>query len=191
MIEVNKTLNEDEKDILRSLVGSTILTLEAALAAPPEIAWNTVRVHADSGSIDVSCLLESMPVGLEGDEDEHGIVSIARASAERLEVPGISADTSSYEVNKLVTGTGVVNDRMEVYENGELGYRSVTTKAIALFTEAGTLVFDRQAWFDETLAIGWGEDPKKLVFDEWAGWEDDEEEEPGIHYDTSWELVRL
>lgn len=191
MIEVNKTLNEDEKDILCSLVGSTILTFEAALAAPPEIAWNMVRVHTDSGSIDVSCLLESMPVSLEGDEDEHGIVSIARASAERLEVPGISADTSSYEVNKLLTAAGVVNDRTEIYENGELGYRSVTTKAIVLFTEAGTLVFDRQAWFDETLAIGWGEDPKKLVFDEWAGWEDDEEEEPGIHYDTSWELVRL
>ncbi len=191
MIEVNKTINEDEKDILRSLVGSTIQTLEAALAAPPEIAWNTVRVHADSGSIDINCLLESMPVGLDGSEDEHGVVSIVRASDERLEVTGISADTSSYEINKLVTAAGVVNDCMEVYENGELGYRSVTTKAIVLFTKAGALVFDRQAWFDETLAIGWGVNPNKLVFDEWAGWEDDEEEEPGIHYDTSWELVRL
>ena len=67
MVTAIKTLSDTEKDILASLVGSRLVRVEAALAAPPDGAWNTVRLRTDRGSVDVSCLLETLPLNDVGD----------------------------------------------------------------------------------------------------------------------------
>lgn len=191
MINVDKTLSPEERATLKSLVGRTVRSIDAALAAPPNIAWNTVRLHTDAGSVDVSCLLQTLPVNGQGDEEEFGVVSVAEAADTPLEVPTISADTQTAQLGFEVTGIDIVNDSLSVYVDGAPTYRRTTTKTIVLRTEGDSLAFDRQAWFDEMLAVNFGKDDEDLVFDEWADFEDDETEEPGVHYEFSmaWESL--
>ena len=191
MVTVTKTLSDTEKDILASLVGSRLVSAEAALAAPPDGAWNTVRLRTDRGSVDVSCLLETLPLNDVGDEEEFGVLSVAPAGEGHLEVPGVSADVCELPLSGTVTGVEVRGDRLDLYERGELVYSRETSKAVVLLTDLGTLCLDCQAWFEEMLTISSGPDPDALVCDEWAGWEDDEEEEPGIHYEFSKTAERL
>lgn len=191
MIEVDKTLSEKERRILQSMVGKTITSIDAALAAPPNIAWNTVRLHTDGGTIDVSCQLQTLPVNAEEDVEEFGIVSISAAPNEPLEVPTISADTQAAQLKLEITDVQLVNDALEVSENGALTYRRTTTKAVVFRCGRTSLALDRQAWFDEMLAVNESTDDTGLVFDGWADFEDDEEEEPGVHYgfSTTWESL--
>lgn len=191
MVTAIKTLSDTEKDILASLVGSRLVRVEAALAAPPDGAWNTVRLRTDRGSVDVSCLLETLPLNDVGDEEEFGVLSVAPAGEGRLEVPGVSADVCELPLSGAVTGVEVRGDRLDLYERGELVYSRETSKAVVLLTDLGAFCLDRQVWFEEMLTISSGPDPDALVCDEWAGWEDDEEEEPGIHYEFSKTAERL
>ena len=191
MVTVTRTLSETEKGILASLVGSRLVSAEAALAAPPDGAWNTVRLRTDRGSVDVSCLLETLPLNDVGDEEEFGVLSVAPAGEGHLEVPGVSADVCELPLSGAVTGVEVRGGRLDLYERGELVYSRETSKAVVLLTDLGALCLDRQAWFEEMLTVSGGPDPDALVCDEWAGWEDDEEEEPGIHYEFSKTAERL
>ena len=191
MVTAIKTLSDTEKDILASLVGSRLVRVEAALAAPPDGAWNTVRLRTDRGSVDVSCLLETLPLNDVGDEEEFGVLSVAPAGEGRLEVPGVSADVCELPLSGAVTGVEVRGDRLDLYERGELVYSRETSKAVVLLTDLGAFCLDRQVWFEEMLTISSGPGPDALVCDEWDGWEDDEEEEPGIHYEFSKTAERL
>lgn len=191
MINIDKTLSVEEKAIAKSLVGRTIASIDAALAAPPNIAWNTVRLHTDAGSVDVSCLLQALPVNGQGDDEELGVISVSKAPDVPLEVPTISADTQTAQLGLRVTGVELVDDALTVLEDGTPTYRRATTKAIVLRTDGDSIALDRQAWFDEMLAVNVSTDDKDLVFDEWADFEDDEEEEPGVHYEFSNRWERL
>ena len=191
MVTAIKTLSDTEKDILASLVGSRLVRVEAALAAPPDGAWNTVRLRTDRGSVDVSCLLETLPLNDVGDEEEFGVLSVAPAGEGRLEVPGVSADVCELPLSGAVTGVEVRGDRLDLYERGELVYSRETSKAVVLLTDLGAFCLDRQVWFEEMLTISSGPGPDALVCDEWDGWEDDEEEEPGVHYEFSKTAERL
>lgn len=191
MVTVTRTLSSAEKSLLASLVGARLLCVEAALAAPPDCAWNTVRLRTDRGCIDVSCLLEALPVNDEGDEEEFGVLSVTPACDGRLVVPGISADVCELSLSGTVTDVEVYGDRLDLYEHGELIYSRQASKAIVLLTDLGAVCLDRQVWFEEMLTISNGSDPAALIHDEWADWEDDEEEEPGVHYDFSTTVERL
>ena len=191
MVVVKRTLSQAEKETLRTLVGARLACIEAALAAPPNVAWNTVRLRTDRGCVDVSCLLESLPVNDEDDEEEFGVLSVDVADEGRLEVPGISADVTEMAFGGVISGIEVRGDRLDLYEQGEQIYRRETSKAIVLLVEGGAICLDRQVWFEEALTISAGPDADELVYDEWAEWEDDEEEEPGIHYEFSTSTERL
>lgn len=191
MVAVNRTLLQAEKETLKTLVGARLACIEAALAAPPDVAWNTVRLRTDRGCVDVSCLLESLPVNDEGDKEEFGVLGVRAAGEGRLEVPGISADVIEMPLEGVISGVEVRGDRLDVFEQGEQIYRRQTSKAIVLLVEGGAICLDRQVWFEEALTITSGPDADKLVYDEWADWEDDEEEEPGIHYEFSTTVERL
>jgi hypothetical protein len=145
MVSVAKTLSQEEKDILASLVGSRLVRAEAALAAPPDGAWNTMRLRTDRGSVDVSCLLETLPLNDVGDEEEFGVLCVARAGEGRLEVPGVSADVCELPLSGTVTGVEVRGDRLDLYERGELIYSRETSKAVVLLTDLGAVCLDRQA----------------------------------------------
>lgn len=191
MVTVTKTLSQKEKDLLGSLVGARLVCAETALAAPPDGAWNTVRLRTDRGSVDVSCLLESLPVNDEGDEEEFGVLSVSPAGEDRLQVPGISTDVCELPLSGTVIGVEVHGDKLDLYERGGLIYTRETSKAIVLLTDLSAICLDRQAWFEEMLTISSGPDSAALVHNEWVGWEDDEEEEPGIHYAFSTTVERL
>lgn len=62
MVTVTKTLSQTEKDLLASLVGPRLVCAGAALAAPPDGAWSTVRLRTDRGGVDVSCVFRQVKV---------------------------------------------------------------------------------------------------------------------------------
>lgn len=185
MVEVDKQISSEEESLLKTMVGTTLLYLEAKIVAPPDMAWNVVRLHTTGGALDVRCLLRNLPINDEGDEEEFGLISVAESEGGALSIPGVSADVFRIDVGKIVTGIEVVNDRMGLFESGEEIYRRTTTKAIVVHVGEEVVCLDRPVWFDEMLSIGRGPSLKGLITDEWADWEDDEEEEPGIHYEFS------
>ena len=183
MIEVDRTLSGGERALLVGFKGAEIISIEMALAAPPEVAWNTVRLHTDKGSFDVNCLLELAPVNDEGEDDDLGVVSVDLAPASQLEVPSIATDVIRLEIGRKIIEVEIVDDNQRIYENERLFYSRKTTKAIIFYTDEDCLVLDRHNWFDEMMFVTQGPDAESLLEDEWADWEDIEEEEPGIHYE--------
>ena len=191
MITLCKTLDDHQIELLRGLIGSQLKSYDAALAAPPDIAWNSVRLHTSAACVDINCLLANVAIDGYGNKDEHGIISIASGQDETLDVPEVSCDTSIFRVDKPITGISLVTETLSVFNHGSSFYQATTTKSVIIHLPDDIIVLDRQAWFDESLAIGRGTNFDELIFDEWADWEDDEEEEPGVHYESSIEIGRI
>ena len=64
-------------------------------------------------------------------------------------------------------------------------------QAIALRTESGVIMFDKEVWFSETIVIKRGESIDELLYDESVNWEDDPEEDPTTHFEFHTEIQHL
>ena len=84
MINEDKRISAQEHGLLKELIGQKIIKIEAAIASPPNVAWNTIRIHAENTSIDVSCFLIELAINEEDDVDGFGVVSIQRAPESKL-----------------------------------------------------------------------------------------------------------
>ena len=184
MISVDKRIGAEEVVLLKGLIGKELREVEAAIAAPPNVAWNTVRLHADAYFLDINCFLDNVAINDEGDADEFGVISVISATNDNLKVKTISSDTEELIINKQVT-------RIEVFETKIISkYGKVPfcekqfTKAIVFYFEDECMVIDKLAWFDEMLRVSFGSSPEKLLYDESLDWESDIEED-GVAFEYS------
>lgn len=192
MIEIDKRLQPTELELLRELIGATIVSMDAVLVDNDNSAWNTVRIHAKKGSVDISNLLEELPLNDEGDTDEYAVMSVAAAPDENLVVDAITADTSACIVNQVVSGVLLAEGRVKTFYKGkELTDRTYTQAVILRLSDDSYLVFDKEAWFEEIITIKRGESLIELLYDESPDWEDDFEEKPDTHYELTRALVEL
>lgn len=183
MEHVNKRLTEAEELLLQRAKGSKLLSMDAVLAAPPDNAWNTVRLHFEDFDIDINNYLHEIVVDEFGTLEEFGLLSVAEATAETLDIPEVGTDTTVFAVNERVVDLAIVNDIAEIYGNGTLVAKLEYPQAIALHTESGIIMFDKEVWFSEMVVIKRGEKLDELLYDESINWEDDPEEDPTTHFE--------
>lgn len=187
----NKRFNETEKTILERMKGSTLLSVDTVLAAPPNDSWNTVRLHFENFDVDINNHLNDISVDEVGTLEEFGLLSITKAAKEMLDLPEVGTDTTVIEVNKKIIGVTVINDIADIYGNGKLVARLEYPQAIALHTKTGIIMLDKEVWFSETIALKMGENIDTLLYDESVNWEDDPEEDPTTHFDFRTEAQSL
>ncbi len=190
MINEDRRIRKQEIELLSVLKGSKLLKVEAAIAAPPNVAWNTVRIHSENYSIDVNCLLEEVKINEEGDFEEFGVISVDKVTSEKLDISSISPETEEIVVNKKI-------DKIEIFETSTVAkFQGIPfcekrfTKAIVFSFRDECLVVDKLAWFDEMLRVSFGKNPEDLLYDESQDWEPDEDENR-VSFEYSIEKVEL
>ncbi len=187
----NKRFSHAEESLLKRMKGSRLLSIDAVLAAPPDNSWNTVRLHFAGFDADVNNRLHEIVVDEFGSLEEFGLLSIAEATKDTLDIPEVGTDTTVFEINEVVDGVSVVNDIAEIYGDGKLVAKLEYPQAIALRTESGYIMLDKEVWFSEMIVIKRGKSIGELLYDESVNWEDDPEEDPTTHFEFRTEIQPL
>lgn len=191
MEHANKRFCQAEESLLKRMKGSKLLSIDAVLAAPPDNSWNTVRLHFEGFDIDVNNFLSDIVVDEFGTLEEFGLLSISEATKEVLDIPEVGADTTVFKIGETVERVTVVNDVADIYGDGTLVAKLEYPQAIALHTESGVIMLDKEVWFSEMIVIKRGKSVDGLLYDESVNWEDDPEEDPTTHFEFRTETQRM
>ena len=99
-----KRFTQMERDLLKRAKGAMLLSIDAVLAAPPDNAWNTVRLHFEGFDIDVNNRLGDIVFDELGTLEEFGLLSVEESSGEVLDIPEVGADTTVFQIDAVVKG---------------------------------------------------------------------------------------
>ena len=188
---VNKRFTQDELRLLERIKGSKLLSIDAVLVAPPDNSYITVRLHFDGFDIDLNNYLNEIVVDEFGSLEEFGLLSVIEGSKDILSIPAVGADTTVFQVNKSIRGVTVVNDIADIFGDGKQVARLEYPQAIALETDDGFIMLDKEVWFSELIVIKSGGTIGELLYDESVSWEDDLEEDPTTHFEFCIEMQKL
>ena len=191
MEHTDRRLDETEESLLKRMKGSRLLSIDAVLAAAPDNSWNTVRLHFENFDIDINNYLNEIIVDEFGTLEEFGLLSVAEAAKETLSIPKVGTGTTTFEVNEIITAVTVINDLANIYGEGAPVAKLEYPQAIALHTDSGIILLDKEVWFSEMIVIKRGESIDELLYDESINWEDDTEEDPTTHFEFRTEIQSL
>ena len=188
---VNKRFTQDELRLLERTKGSKLLSIDAVLAAPPDNSYITVRLHFDGFDIDLNNNLNEIVVDEFGSREEFGLLSVAKASEDILNIPAVGTDTTVFQVNKTIRGVTVANNIVDIFGDGVQVVKLEYSQAVALETDDGFIMLDTEVWFSELIVIKSGGTIGELLYDESVNWEDDLEEDPTTHFEFCIEMQKL
>lgn len=191
MEHTNRRFSQAEEALLKRMKGSRLLSIDAVLAAPPDNSWNTVRLHFEDFDVDVNNHLNEIVVDEFGTLEEFGLLSVVESTKETLSIPEVGTDTTVFDIDDVVVGVSVVNDIADIYGEGILVARLEYPQAIALQTDSGIIMFDKEVWFSEMIVIKKGTRIDEILYDESVNWEDDPEEDPSTHFEFHCETQSL
>lgn len=191
MEHTDRRLDETEESLLKRMKGSRLLSIDAVLAAAPDNSWNTVRLHFENFDIDINNYLNEIIVDEFGTLEEFGLLSVAEAAKETLSIPKVGTDTTTFEVNEIITAVTVINDLANIYGEGAPVAKLEYPQAIALHTDSGIIMLDKEVWFSEMIVLKNGERIEDLLYDESVNWEDDPDEDPSTHFEFRTEIQSL
>lgn len=187
----NKRFTQEELMLLERMKGSELLSIDAVLAAPPDNSYNTVRLHFVDFDIDINNYLSDLAVDEFGSLEEFGLPSITEASKDILSIPAVGTDTTIFQVNKTIKGVTVINDIADIFGDGSQVARLEYPQAVALETDDGIIMLDKEVWFSELIVIKNGDSIGDLLYDESVNWEDNPEEDPSTHFEFRTEAQEL
>ena len=190
MIPENHMFSQVELDLLHAAKGKTQRTIDAAIVARDDFAWNTVRLHFDGLNLDVNNRLREIEVDELGTLEEFGLLSISQSPNERLALAEVSVETTVISVDSTVEEIEVVVDNAEVFGDGKQVASLSYPQAVILHCADGVIVLDKEVWFSEMIAVKRGETDEGLVYDDGVNWEDDPED-PSTHYEFVQQRVAL
>ena len=167
---VNKRFTQDELRLLERTKGSKLLSIDAVLAAPPDNSYVTVRLHFDGFDIDLNNYLNEIVVDEFGSREEFGLLSVAEASEDILNIPAVGTDTTVFQVNKTIRGVTVANNIVDIFGNGVQVAKLEYSQAVALETDDGIIMLDKEVWFSELIVIKSGDTIGELLYDESVNW---------------------
>ena len=185
MSETNKSFTSEEIAVLGSMLGKSLGSIDAVIVARSDLSWNTVRLHFNDLNVDINNHLGEIEVDELGSLEEFGLLSVASAPETKLELPEVSAETSSIEIEKTITSIKIVSDSIVVYGDGTPVATITYPQAVILEHEDGVIVLDKECWFSEMIAVKQGKDAENLIYDESVNWEDDPDEDPSTHFEFS------
>jgi hypothetical protein len=185
MSSTDKSFTIDELAILRDVCGRTLESIDAVIVARSDLSWNTVRLHLDGLDVDINNHLGEIEVDELGSLEEFGLMSVNHASGATVEIPEVSAATTTMEIGKVIIGVRVISNVIVVHGDGAPVATITYPQAIILEHTDGVIVLDKECWFSEMLAVKQGENAGALVYDESINWEDNPEEDPTTHYEFS------
>lgn len=190
MIRTNAALSQNEIDILKSFEGKQLKSYEMKCVGGND-AWSTVRLHFESGAIDIVSSIQRIAEDDKGMSDEFSVLRVIEASSEAPIVPDIPGETVVRAVDKVVTDFSIANDVVRYYSGDLQDSKIIYTQAILLDFGEGFLCIDKEAWFSEILSVKSGDDMKGLVHDDSSSLEIDPEEDPNSRMVYSSEIVAL
>lgn len=182
MIPENHMFSQAELDLLLSAKGKTLRTIDAAIVARDDFAWNTVRLHFDGLNLDVNNRLGEIDVDELGTLEEFGLLSISQGATERLALAEVSVGITVISVDSPVNEIEVVVDNAEVFGDGRRVASLAYPQAVIFHCADDVIVLDKEVWFSEMIAVKRGETDEGLVYDDGVNWEDDPED-PSTHYE--------
>lgn len=185
MSETDKSFTSEEIAVLESMLGKSLGSIDAVIVARSDLSWNTVRLHFNDLNVDINNHLGEIEVDELGSLEEFGLLSVASAPETKLELPEVSAETSSIEIEKTITSIKIVSDSIVVYGDGTPVATITYPQAVILEHEDGAIVLDKECWFSEMIAVKQGKDAENLIYDESVNWEDDPNEDPSTHFEFS------
>lgn len=185
MSSTDKSFTIDEQAILRDVYGRMLESIDAVIVARSDLSWNTVRLHLDGLDVDINNHLGEIEVDELGSLEEFGLMSVGHASEAMLEIPEVSAATTTMKIDKVIIGIRVISNVIVVHGDGKPVATITYPQAIVLEHAGGVIVIDKECWFSEMLAIKQGKNAEALLYDESINWEDDPEEDPTTHYEFS------
>ena len=191
MNHTNKRFTEREEKLLKQAKGAKLLSIDSVLAAPPDNSWNTVRLHFKGFDIDINNYLNDIIVDELGSLEEFGLLSIVESTEDTLSLPEVGTDTTIFQIGKTINSVSIVNNIADIYGEGTLVAKLEYPQAVIFGTEVGSIVFDKEVWFSETIAIKQGDRIEDLLYDDSVNWEDDPEEDPTTHFEFRTELIEL
>lgn len=191
MEHTNKRFSQQEEKLLRQAKGAKLLAMDAALAAPPDNAWSTVRLHFDGFDIDINNHLRNIVIDELGTLEEFGLLSVTEARSDTLDIPEVGANTTVFDVGETVRGVSVVNDVADVFGDGSLVARLEYPQAIAFTVDSGVIMLDKEVWFSEMIVVKRGDSVEEMLYDESVNWDDNPEEDPTTHFEFRTEAQEL
>lgn len=187
----DKRFSAEEIQLLASMAGQKLCSIDAVVVARDNLAWNTVRLHFAEVHVDLNNYLGEIVVDEFGSIDEFGLLSVSPASSEQLEIAEVGANTKTIDVGRKITEVQVVNNIIDVFGDGEKVATVVYPQAVVLMHDQGFIVLDKENWFSEMIAVKMANRIEGLIYDDSVNWEDDPEEDPSTHYSFRTETVAL
>lgn len=187
----DKRFSAREINLLASLKRKKLESIDAVIVARDNFAWNTIRLHFADDHIDLNNYLGEIVVDEFGTIDEFGLLSINPASSERLNIAGVSANTSTFDVGQEIIGIQIINNIIDVFGNGEKVATVAYPQAVVLRLNHGVIVLDKENWFSEMIALKMADSIEGQIYDDSVNWEDNPEEDPSTHYSFKMETVTL
>ena len=103
----------------------------------------------------------------------------------------MGTNTTTFEVNEIITAVTVVNDVADIYGKGAPVAKLEYPQAIAFHTDSDIIMLDKEVWFSEMIVLKNGERIEDLLYDESVNWEDNPDEDPSTHFEFRTEIQSL
>lgn len=190
MIRTNAALSQDEIDILKSFEGIQLESYEMKCVGGND-AWSTVRLHFESGAIDIVSSIQRIAEDDNGMSDEFSVLRVVEVSPEAPIVPEMPGDSVVRSVDKAVASFSIANDIVRYYSGDVQDSEIIYTQAILLDFGEGFLCIDKEAWFSEILFVKSGSAMEELIHDDSSSLEIDPEEDPVSRMEYSSEVIAL
>lgn len=168
----DKSLTQDEMGILKAAVGGTISSYEGNPLGPGDF-YGAIRINIGDVSIDISNFFEAADVSFEagmGVEDV-GTMRIKRAAGP-LDLGDLVSgpENKSINVESIVRSVEVVNDTIEMMCGDKITNTFTFTQSVIFHLERGSLVIDRNIWFEVFLSACVTSDAYKFIRDTEKDW---------------------
>lgn len=190
MIRTDAALSQDEINILKSFEGAQLKSYEMKCVGGND-AWSTVRLHFESGAIDIVSSIQRISEDDKDSSDEFSVLRVVEVSPEAPIVPDMPGETVVREVDKVATGFSIANDVVRYYSGDVQDSEIIYTQAILVDFGIGFLCIDKEAWFSEILFVKSGSDMCELVKDDSSSLEIDPDEDPVSRMEYSSEIIAL
>ena len=168
----DKTLTTAEMGILRSLIGRELESFEGCPLGPGDY-YGAIRLNVHESPVDISNFFEKADVSFEegtGVEDV-GTMRVSRAAG-ILKFGDLASEakTSLIAIRSEIRGIEVVTDTIEMIHKNIVTNEFAFTQAIIMHLATGSLVVDRNIWFEVFLSACVTADARRFIRDTEKDW---------------------
>lgn len=195
MYIADRALSPHECELLKTAIGQKLHTVDIVslwgIESWGEQTWDPVRLHFDTGALDIDCELIPVPTDNKGNTEGWAVLSVEVGKDDILRMRDTPPETQVRAIDKTVCGVQVINEKVSIIENSSVQFSFECSQAVVFDLGDEYLVFDKEIWFSDFLYVKRGANLRGLIADDGANWVDDPEDPDKVHYEVTYKTLAI